>query len=201
VPTAGQSGCDPAYPDFCIPPVAEVGDLNCADIGYTNFTVLDPDPHHVDTDLDGIGCESVSSTTSSSAAGIAATAAECDPSYPDLCLPPAPPDLNCADIGVPVAVIHAPLRGATDPHKLDPDGDGVGCAVLAGALGAATDSEAPAECDPSYPDACLPPAPPDLNCDDIGFVLTVLHDEARGMTDPHNLDPDGDGRGCTSYAP
>lgn len=28
-PVVAQTSCDPSYPDFCIPPVWEVGDLDC----------------------------------------------------------------------------------------------------------------------------------------------------------------------------
>jgi micrococcal nuclease len=49
------TSCDPAYPDFCIPPPPP--DLDCPDIDTREFTVLPPDPHHFDTDHDGIGCE------------------------------------------------------------------------------------------------------------------------------------------------
>ena len=52
----------------------------------------------------------------------AAPASGCDASYPDVCIPPAPPDLDCGDI--------APRRfrvvGA-DPHRFDGEGDGLGC--------------------------------------------------------------------------
>jgi hypothetical protein len=53
-------GCDPAYPDFCIPPAPP--DLDCADVrrlpGFEpNFTVRRADPHDLDGDGDGIGCE------------------------------------------------------------------------------------------------------------------------------------------------
>jgi hypothetical protein len=63
-PTAAQS-CDPAYTNYCIPPVSEVGDLNCDDLyaqGISNVQLADPynDPHGLDgwnyVD-DGIGCE------------------------------------------------------------------------------------------------------------------------------------------------
>ena len=50
----------------------------------------------------------------------------CDPHYPGACIPPPPPDLDCADLqarGIPVPVT---VRGG-DPHGLDPDGDGLGC--------------------------------------------------------------------------
>jgi hypothetical protein len=52
-----QTSCDPSYPDFCIAPVWEVGDLDCAQAGGTWFTVYQPDPHGFDADYDGIGCE------------------------------------------------------------------------------------------------------------------------------------------------
>lgn len=48
--------CDPSYPDFCIQPPFEVGDLDCADIIGSGFTVLPPDPHLLDVDGDRRGC-------------------------------------------------------------------------------------------------------------------------------------------------
>jgi hypothetical protein len=47
--------CDPAYPDFCIPPPPP--DLDCPDIDMHNFTALPPDPHHFDRNHDQTGCE------------------------------------------------------------------------------------------------------------------------------------------------
>lgn len=47
-----------------------------------------------------------------------------------------------------------------------------------------------ARCDSSYPDFCIPPPPPDLDCKDIGRSFTVR------PPDPHGFDGDGDGRGC-----
>ena len=55
VPAAAQS-CDPSYPDFCIPPPYEVGDLDCLDIQRSGFRVLAPDPHFLDSDVNGFGC-------------------------------------------------------------------------------------------------------------------------------------------------
>ena len=50
--------------------------------------------------------------------------AKCDPNY-QRCLPPYPPDLDCSDIKrmglAPIRVI------GVDVHKLDGDGDGIGC--------------------------------------------------------------------------
>jgi len=48
--------CDPSYPDFCIPPPPP--DLDCADVGRTNFRVVGADPHRFDGNRDGVGCES-----------------------------------------------------------------------------------------------------------------------------------------------
>lgn len=48
-------GCDPSYPDVCIPPYPP--DLDCPQVGYVGFHVVGPDPHGFDRDRDGIGCE------------------------------------------------------------------------------------------------------------------------------------------------
>jgi micrococcal nuclease len=53
---AARGGCEPAYPEVCIPPAPP--DLDCPDISYRRFRVLSPDPHRFDSDGDGIGCES-----------------------------------------------------------------------------------------------------------------------------------------------
>jgi micrococcal nuclease len=54
-PIAG--GCDPSYPDVCIP--SPPPDLDCGDIPHRRFRVLPPDPHRFDgNDDDGLGCES-----------------------------------------------------------------------------------------------------------------------------------------------
>ncbi len=44
----------------------------------------------------------------------------CDPSYPDVCIPPPPPDLDCRDIPYRRFRVLPP-----DPHGFD--GDGIGC--------------------------------------------------------------------------
>ena len=51
-----SGNCDAAYPDFCIP--TPPPDLDCADIGLNDFTVVPPDPHRFDPDHHGVGCES-----------------------------------------------------------------------------------------------------------------------------------------------
>lgn len=48
---------------------------------------------------------------------------ECDPSYPDVCIPPPPPNLNCGDISERRFTVLPP-----DPHEFDGrDNDGIGC--------------------------------------------------------------------------
>jgi micrococcal nuclease len=50
---------------------------------------------------------------------------KCDPNYAGGCVPPPPPDLDCADIR---AMGIAPVRVVgSDPHRLDGDNDGLGC--------------------------------------------------------------------------
>ena len=46
----------------------------------------------------------------------------CDPSYPDFCIPPPPPDLDCKDIPQKQFKVLQP-----DPHRFDGDKDGIGC--------------------------------------------------------------------------
>jgi micrococcal nuclease len=46
----------------------------------------------------------------------------CDPAYPDFCIAPPPPDLDCPDVGRKNFTVRPP-----DPHKFDQDGDGRGC--------------------------------------------------------------------------
>lgn len=46
----------------------------------------------------------------------------CSPAYPDVCIPPPPPDLDCKDIPYKRFKVLPP-----DPHRFDGDGDGIGC--------------------------------------------------------------------------
>jgi hypothetical protein len=47
---------------------------------------------------------------------------DCSPAYPDVCIAPPPPNLDCADISHRNFKVLAP-----DPHKFDRDKDGIGC--------------------------------------------------------------------------
>lgn len=49
-------------------------------------------------------------------------AGRCDSAYPDFCIPPLPPDLDCSDIGKQNFTVRPP-----DPHGFDGDKDGIGC--------------------------------------------------------------------------
>ncbi|MCQ3936830.1 MAG: nuclease [Chloroflexi bacterium] len=55
-------------------------------------------------------------------AGSGSTGSNCHPSYPGVCIPPPPPDLDCPDIPYRQFQVLPP-----DPHRFDRDGDGIGC--------------------------------------------------------------------------
>jgi micrococcal nuclease len=46
----------------------------------------------------------------------------CSPAYPTVCIPPPPPDLDCRQIPFRRFQVLPP-----DPHKFDPNSDGIGC--------------------------------------------------------------------------
>ena len=50
------------------------------------------------------------------------TESNCDSSYPDICIPSPPPDLNCGDISETSFSV-----AGLDPHSFDRDRDGIGC--------------------------------------------------------------------------
>jgi micrococcal nuclease len=72
----------------------------------------------------GSGSPSPAPTTATSPSPMSTpTNANCDPSYPDVCIPPAPPDLDCKDITYRNFRVLPP-----DPHRFDGrDNDGIGC--------------------------------------------------------------------------
>ena len=51
-----------------------------------------------------------------------ARASDCDLSYPTVCIPPHPPDLDCGEVSYRRFTVLAP-----DPHGFDRDRDGIGC--------------------------------------------------------------------------
>lgn len=73
------------------------------------------------------GCGSSSKYTSSqttkpSTPQSPSSTGNCDPSYPDFCIPSPPPDLDCKDISQKRFTVLQP-----DPHGFDGDNDGIGC--------------------------------------------------------------------------
>lgn len=68
----------------------------------------------------GSGTGSPSATATVGVLPLLAT--PCDPAYPGVCIPPAPPDLDCADVSFRRFEVLAP-----DPHNFDSDGNGIGC--------------------------------------------------------------------------
>jgi micrococcal nuclease len=169
--------CDSSYPDVCIAPYPP--DLDCGEIPYTDFRVLQPDPHGFDVDNNGIGCESPEPEYVPS----------CDSSYPDVCIAPYPPDLDCGEIPYTDFRVLQP-----DPHGFDVDNNGIGCESPEPPSQSSTEpTQTQSDCDPSYPDFCIPSPPPDLNCGDIPQKrFTVL------QPDPHRFDGDKNGIGCES---
>src|SRR5919106_3546137 len=128
--TPPVENCHPSYPGACIP--GPPPDLNCGDVSARNFKVVGSDPHGFDGDNDGLGCEG------SGNGGIGGgNGRGCDPSYPEDCIPPLPPDLNCGDSGVPNNVEVVP----PDPHGFDGDNDGVGCEDSSGSGGGGNGGE------------------------------------------------------------
>ena len=118
---------------------------------------------------------------------------KCDDSYPDVCIAPYPPDLDCDEIPYTDFRVFQP-----DPHGFDTDYDGIGCETEKPTPPPPEPTPEPEpepepDCDPSYPDFCIPPPPPDLDCGDIPQKnFTVL------QPDPHRFDGDKDGIGCES---
>jgi hypothetical protein len=139
------------------------------------------------------GQSSSSSSAAQTGQTIQTIQTDCDSSYPDVCIPPPPPDLNCDDPGVPDNIRVLP----PDPHGFDGnDNDGIGCESEGGSEQPDDEGGSGGEqtdCDSSYPDVCIPPPPPDLNCDDI----SERNFEVRSP-DPHGFDGDNDGIGCES---
>jgi hypothetical protein len=55
-PVAASTVCDPHYPDVYVPVYPP--DVNGGDLPFTNIRTLQPDPHGLDGNSDGVGCES-----------------------------------------------------------------------------------------------------------------------------------------------
>ena len=87
--------------------------------GLAQVSTFPPDVRHLDDRY-------LPAQDTARAAGLgiwsAHSSGECDEAYPDVCIPPRPPDLDCADIDFRGFAVNAP-----DPHNFDSDGNGLGC--------------------------------------------------------------------------
>ncbi|MDQ3902746.1 MAG: excalibur calcium-binding domain-containing protein [Thermoproteota archaeon] len=91
----------------------------------------------------------------------------------------------------PVATASNTNNGAQPSTQQEPQQpQSQGSSLVGGGSGGGGDGDL-SRCDSSYPDVCIPPPPPNLNCDDIS---------ARNFrvvgSDPHGFDGDNDGIGC-----
>lgn len=66
--------------------------------------------------------DAVTTTTSAPPSTTSAPSGNCDPSYPKVCIPPYPPDLDCGEISQRRFEVVG-----SDPHGFDGDNDGIGC--------------------------------------------------------------------------
>lgn len=100
--------------------------------GYARVSTYPPDVRHAQdflelerlARLEGIGLWRLGETSDP----LPSQRSRCHASYPDFCIPPPPPDLDCAEIPFGRFTVLAP-----DPHRLDGNGDGIGCQKLNGA--------------------------------------------------------------------
>jgi micrococcal nuclease len=90
----------------------------------TSLTVATTSPAATTTSRAATTTTTVVATTTTTLVVTTTTTAQanCHAAYPDFCIPPPPPDLNCGDIGVKNFTVRTP-----DPHGFDGDSDGVGC--------------------------------------------------------------------------
>ena len=66
--------------------------------------------------------EQITSSSQSSPVEPKANEEYCNPSYPEVCIPAGPPDLDCEDIEYSNFTVLYP-----DEHRFDDDNDGIGC--------------------------------------------------------------------------
>jgi PKD repeat protein len=110
--------------------VADSGNQTASDSLIVLVTEPEAEPEQqqqqeVPTDgqnVTGNGDESSSDDDSSSSDDDSSSSDDCDDSYPDVCIPPPPPVLECDDIDEEDFEVQG-----SDPHGFDSNGDGVGC--------------------------------------------------------------------------
>jgi micrococcal nuclease len=87
--------------------------------GYAFVTTFPPNVRYVDRFL---AAQREARAEGRGVWGACVSLDTCDPAYPDVCIPPPPPDLECADVDERRFAIRPP-----DPHNFDGDGNGIGC--------------------------------------------------------------------------
>ena len=96
-----------------------------ANLGYLELRFCDSSEFSSESWAVKHGCDAnsdVVSTSETVSDEPAASIPSCDPSYPDVCIAPYPPDLDCGDIPQKKFAVLQP-----DPHRFDGDKDGIGC--------------------------------------------------------------------------
>jgi len=95
-------------------------------VDYPPDTALSGLLHSLAAQAAGVGCALVAPLPTTPPRAPEATVpvgGNCDPSYPTVCIPPPPPDLDCGDIPYRRFTVLPP-----DPHNFDgSDNDGIGC--------------------------------------------------------------------------
>ena len=101
--------------EFC--DVSEFADEVWGSIYCSDSSVIKTDTPEVDR------ITTISSPVTSEVTSInEMTESNCDSSYPDICIPSPPPDLDCGDISETSFRVTG-----LDPHSFDRDRDGIGC--------------------------------------------------------------------------
>ena len=98
--------------------------------GFAQVSTYPPDIKYVDLLLEAqeaartasLGLWAPAPTTAPMPTPLVATDDNCDSSYPEVCIPPYPPDLDCSEITYRRFTVRGP-----DPHGFDRNNDGIGC--------------------------------------------------------------------------
>jgi len=93
-------------------------------------------------------------------------------------VPPAPAPVAAPSVAPPPAPVAAPPAPPSPPAPRT------------------TPPPASSNCHPSYPDFCIPPPPPDINC--TSPIIAGRKNFTVRQPDPHRFDADKDGIGCES---
>jgi hypothetical protein len=216
---ASAADCDPNYIGACVPNNA-TGGVTCDTIKAL-VTIANVDVYKLDTDGNGTACESYakgskagSASTTNSDSPTCSTVFVAGKGVIDSCSnghkdtarvyprKAGIPANGCADVCPEVtdAMKTTSTPGPVDKSKPNNTGPNAFATPIPSDFTPPADvtstPQAPQNCDRvSYPDICVPPAPPYLSCSDIpdrNFRVRA--------PDPHRFDADGNGIGCEQVA-